>query len=216
MTTFTMWKGNLALKIMMIILSFTVLSFGNTSVFIGLGIVILLGGCFFAFRQGQGIGHEACSVLHSVNRVKNDSEKAGQIDPKMYKQAFSVQNGLRALFASALVPYVINCVYIILRLAQVNEIAVFISRFVSFIVSMPFWPLLAGVHENFTALSADIIIMLMVGPFVVPAFQFWGYMQGPKLWAKTEKAMAEGKRRAKARSRIVKKEKKVRAQRPEI
>lgn len=216
MTTLTIWKGSLAIKIMMIVLSFTVLSFNNIPVFIGLGLVILLGGCFFAFRQGQGIGHESCSVAHSLMRMEKDPAKTHQIDPKMYKQAYSVGNGLKGMLASALVSYVINCVYIILRLTGVDETPLLISRLAAFIVSMPFWPILAGMHETFTALSPDIVIMLMVGPFVVPACQFLGYLQGPKLWAKTEKAMADGKRRAKARSRIVKKKKVPRSQRPEI
>ena len=56
----------------------------------------------------------------------------------------------------------------------------------------------------------------MISPFILPLFQFWGYMQGPKLWKKTEQAMADGRRRAKARSRIVKKNKLPRTMKPEI
>jgi hypothetical protein len=50
---------------------------------------------------------------------------------------------------------------------------------------------------------------------VLPAATCAGYLQGPKLWKKTEEAMAKGKRRAKARSRIVKKNK-PRVQKPQI
>ena len=62
----------------------------------------------------------------------------------------------------------------------------------------------------------DIILVLMVGPFVIPTCQFLGYLQGPKMWEKTEQAMAEGKRRAKARSRIARKKKLPKSMRPEI
>ena len=73
-------------------------------------------------------------------------------------------------------------------------------------------------HENFVDLTFDVILVLMVGPFILPVFQFLGYLQGPKFWEKTEQAMADGKRRAKARSRIVKKNKdnRPRWERPEI
>ena len=60
-----------------------------------------------------------------------------------------------------------------------------------------------------------LVLVLMVSPFVIPTFTFMGYLQGPRLWENTEKAMARGKRRAKAKSRIVKKNK-PREQKPQI
>lgn len=211
-----MWRGCFALKAAMVFLALMVLSFGNSVVFIILGILILLGGCFLAFRQGQGYGHEACSVRHSVQRVAEDPAKLHQIDPKMYKQMYSVSAGVKAIFAGALVGYVINCVYIIITLVCTNETAIYISRLFSMIISLPYWSVIYHWHDAFTGLGADMVIVLMAGPFIVPLCQFAGYLQGPKLWAHTEKAMAEGKRRAKARSRIVRKKKTPHSQRPEI
>lgn len=214
-----MWKGVVSLKIAMVFLSMMVLSFGNSTVFIVLGLVILLGGCFLAFRQGQGYGHEACSVRHSVERMQADPAKASQIDAKMYKQMYSVSAGIKAVFAGAIIGYVVNSVYIIIMLLTETEGGVvWGARLASMIVSMPYWPVLHHWHETFTGLAPDMVIMLMTGPFLVPLCQFAGYLQGPKLWEHTEKAMVDGKRRAKARSRIVRKKKNgtPRSQRPEI
>ena len=214
-----MWKGVLSLKIAMIFLSLMVLSFGNSTVFILLGLVILLGGCFMAFRQGQGYGHEACSVKNSVERILADPDKAHQIDPKMLGQMYSVSAGVKAVFAGGIIGYVVNAVYIIITLLVKTETAaVWGARLASMMVSMPYWPVIHHWHETFTGLAPDMVIMLMAGPFLVPLCQFLGYLQGPKLWERTEKAMGEGKRRAKARSRIVRKKKNgtPRSQRPEI
>ena len=90
-----------------------------------------------------------------------------------------------------------------------------VSRLASFAVSLPYMPLVTYWHPVYNVLTWDIVLMLMIGPFLLPAIQFAGYMQGPRLWEKTEKAMAQGKRRAKARSRIVKRNK-PRMNQPEI
>ena len=78
--------------------------------------------------------------------------------------------------------------------------------------------LICPAHSNEPRISTRPIpdSVLMISPFILPLFQFWGYMQGPKLWKKTEQAMADGRRRAKARSRIVKKNKLPRTMKPEI
>lgn len=213
-----MWKGVFTLKIAMIFLALMVLSFGNSLVFILVGLVILLGGCFMAFRQGQGYGHEACSVKNSAEHILADPDKARHLDPKMYKQMYSVSAGVKAVFAGGIIGYVINSVYIIITLLVKTETGVvWGARLASMLVSLPYWPVIHHWHDTFTGLAPDMVIMLMAGPFLVPLCQFAGYLQGPKLWARTEKAMAEGKRRAKARSRIVRKKKGApRSQRPEI
>ena len=76
--------------------------------------------------------------------------------------------------------------------------------------------IIAAWHETYEFLTTDVILVLMISPFILPLVQFAGYMQGPKLWKKTEQAMVDGRRRAKARSRIVKKNKLPRSMRPEI
>ena len=124
--------------------------------------------------------------------------------------------GVKALFGSALVPYVCSCVYIIMMLlGDGTEIHTVIARVLAWLMALPFWPAIAWKYETFTTLEWPIVLVLMVSPFVIPTFTFLGYIQGPKLWQKTEEAMARGKRRAKAKSRIVKKNK-PREQRPQI
>ena len=122
---------------------------------------------------------------------------------------------MKSVFAGALFAYAVNAVYIILSLLDVSEMAVMISRVASWVVTMPYWPVIAMFHETYVALTPDIVIVLMASPFLLPLCHYFGYLCGPKLWQNTEKAMADGRRRAKARSRIVKK-KAPRIQKPEI
>lgn len=201
-----MWKGMLLIKVVLIIVGFVVFSFGNTIIWIALGALTLLGGAWMMFRQGQGAGHEACSVSHSVERVISEG-KEGEVTQKLRSQMWSRSNGAKSVLASALIPYVINAIYIIFMLLDVNFTATIVARLVSWAITMPFWPIVAYWHETFTVLTPDIVAVLMISPFVLPLCHFAGYMTGPKLWEKTEKAMADGRRRAKARSRIVKKKK---------
>lgn len=216
MTTGEMFKGSLMLKVLLIFINFTVFSFGKPVLFMVLGILALIMGCFMALRQGAAIGHEACSVSSTLERIAQTPEKAGQYDPRMFKRGFDKQRGIKALFAGALVDYAINAVYIIFMLLKIEEIPLYASRLLSFLVSIPYWPLVCHWHEVFDVITWDIVAILMVCPFVLPAFQYIGYLQGPKLWEKTEKAMADGKRRAKARSRINRRKKAPKARGPEI
>lgn len=206
-----MWRSTLAIKVLLVVLGFMVFSFGVTGLWVGIGIALLLGGCLMVFRQGQTAGHEACAVSKSVQNVGLD-----KADKKMLSQMWSVSNGVRAIFAGAVFSYSINAIYIIIMLVGAPVMVQFVARLVSWAVTMPYWPLIAAWHETYEFLTTDIILVLMISPFILPLFQFWGYMQGPKLWKKTEQAMADGRRRAKARSRIVKKNKLPRTMKPEI
>ena len=80
MTTGEMFKGSLMLKVLLIFINFTVFSFGKPVLFIVLGILTLAMGCFMALRQGAAIGHEACSVSSTLERIAQAPEKAGQRD----------------------------------------------------------------------------------------------------------------------------------------
>lgn len=214
MTTGAMIKNAIVLKFLLIFVSFTVFSFGNMTVFMLLGILVLLGGAFAALKQGIAMGHEACAVSSSLERILADGSKTPE--PKMIRQAYSVSKGVKAVFGAALMDYIINCIYIIFMLLNVNETVTVFSRLASFVMVIPYWPLLSHWHPVYNVLTWDIVLLLMVSPFLLPAVQFIGYTKGPAMWAKTEKAMADGKRRAKARSRIVKKKKLPKSQRPEI
>ena len=211
LSVFEMWRSTLAIKILLVVIGFMVFSFGITGLWVGIGIALLLAGALMVFRQGQSAGHEACAVSKSVAAIGAD-----KADKKMLSQMWSVSNGVRAIFAGAAVSYTINAIYIILSVVHAPEIATFVSRLVSWVITMPYWPIIAAWHETYEFLTTDVILVLMISPFILPLVQFAGYMQGPKLWKKTEQAMVDGRRRAKARSRIVKKNKLPRSMRPEI
>lgn len=211
MSVFEMWRSTLAIKILLVVIGFMVFSFGITGLWVGIGIALLLAGALMVFRQGQSAGHEACAVSKSVAAIGAD-----KADKKMLSQMWSVSNGVRSIFAGAAVSYTINAIYIILSVVHAPEIATFVSRLVSWVITMPYWPIIAAWHETYEFLTTDVILVLMISPFILPLVQFAGYMQGPKLWKKTEQAMVDGRRRAKARSRIVKKNKLPRSMRPEI
>ena len=211
MSVFEMWRSTLAIKILLVVIGFMVFSFGITGLWVGIGIALLLAGALMVFRQGQSAGHEACAASKSVAAIGAD-----KADKKMLSQMWSVSNGVRAIFAGAAVSYTINAIYIILSVVHASEIATFVSRLVSWVITMPYWPIIAAWHETYEFLTTDVILVLMISPFILPLVQFAGYMQGPKLWKKTEQAMVDGRRRAKARSRIVKKNKLPRSMRPEI
>lgn len=211
MSVFEMWRSTLAIKILLVVIGFMVFSFGITGLWVGIGIALLLAGALMVFRQGQSAGHEACAASKSVAAIGAD-----KADKKMLSQMWSVSNGVRSIFAGAAVSYTINAIYIILSVVHAPAIATFISRLVSWVITMPYWPIIAAWHETYEFLTTDVILVLMISPFILPLVQFAGYMQGPKLWKKTEQAMVDGRRRAKARSRIVKKNKLPRSMRPEI
>ena len=211
MSVFEMWRSTLAIKILLVVIGFMVFSFGITGLWVGIGIALLLAGALMVFRQGQSAGHEACAASKSVAAIGAD-----KADKKMLSQMWSVSNGVRSIFAGAAVSYTINAIYIILSVVHAPEIATFVSRLVSWVITMPYWPIIAAWHETYEFLTTDVILVLMISPFILPLVQFAGYMQGPKLWKKTEQAMVDGRRRAKARSRIVKKNKLPRSKRPEI
>ena len=213
MTTGNMVKNTIVLKFLLIFVNFTVFSFGNMTVFALLGIAVLLGGCFASFKQGMAMGHEACSVASSLERIIRDGDK--ELDPLMVRQSYSLAKGVKAFFGGAVAGYVVNCAYIILMLLKPDVTATVIARLVSFVCVIPYWPVLSYFHPVFNVLTWDIVLLLMISPFILPAVQLFGYTKGPMMWAKTEKAMADGKRRAKARSRIVKK-RTPKSQRPEI
>lgn len=182
-----------------------------------LGILALAGTLFLTYRHGIATGHEACAILKTVNTSHiGEGAHVTSNDKKYVNQAWSVSRGVKALFGSALFPYVCSCVYIIMMLlGDGTDTPTIIARVVAWLMSLPFWPFIAWKYETFIVLEWPIVLVLMVSPFVIPAFTFAGYLQGPKYWKKTEEAMAKGKRRAKAKSRIVKKNK-IREQKPQI
>lgn len=211
-----MFKNAIVLKAMLIFISFTVFSFGNMTVYLIVGLLVMLFGCFLALKQGAAMGHEACSVSASLRRIVESGDKAEKIEPKMMKQAYSAANGVKAIFAGGLIDYVINVIYIIIMLTKTETGALIISRLASFVMVIPYWPIVSHWHPVFDVLTWDIVAVLMLSPFLLPVCQYIGYRQGPVLWAKTEKAMADGKRRAKARSRIGRKKKTPKMRGPEI
>ena len=207
-----MWKTCVFTTVLLIFLNLGLFTLNNNLAWTILGLILLLGALYLAYRQGMGFGHEACRLLATLKEV--DGARS-PVDEKVAKRAWSVNRGVKAVLATALVPYLIGCAYIVLSLLKVDNLAV-PMRLVSWVVASPYWPCILPWTHTFDRLTGAVAAVLMISPFVMPLVTFAGYMQGPKLWAKSEKAMAEGKRRAKAKSRVVRKKRVPRSQRPEI
>ena len=212
MSIMDMWKTCVFTTVLLIFLNLGLFTLNNNLAWTILGLILLLGSLYLAYRQGMGFGHEACRLLATLKEV--DGARS-PVDEKVAKRAWSVNRGVKAVLAMALVPYLIGCAYIVLSLLKVDNLAV-PMRLVSWVVASPYWPCILPWTHTFDRLTGAVAAVLMISPFVMPLVTFAGYMQGPKLWAKSEKAMAEGKRRAKAKSRVVRKKRVPRSQRPEI
>ena len=212
MSIMDMWKTCVFTTVLLIFLNLGLFTLNNNLAWTILGLILLLGALYLAYRQGMGFGHEACRLLATLKEV--DGARS-PVDEKVAKRAWSVNRGVKAVLATALVPYLIGCAYIVLSLLKVDNLAV-PMRLVSWVVASPYWPCVLPWTHTFDRLTGAVAAVLMISPFVMPLVTFAGYMQGPKLWAKSEKAMAEGKRRAKAKSRVVRKKRVPRSQRPEI
>jgi len=215
MSVMDMWKTNAVTLVLLIVVNVAMFSIGTTPWMV-LGLICLAGAMVLSYRQGMSFGHEACSVLDTVRRASDPASPAyGQVDEKVARRAWNPATGVKGVLASALIPYVVGCVYIVLSLLKVHPADV-VARLVAWFVALPFWPAMLPFSQTFDRLTGPVAAVLMISPFVLPLCTFAGYMQGPKLWAKSEKAMAEGRRRAKAKSRVGRKKTPPRSQRPEI
>ena len=215
MSVSDMWKMNAGTLFLLILLNLALFTLGNTP-WLVLGLLCLAGALFLSFRQGMAYGHEACGVLSMVQRAEDPESPAhDQLDEKVVRRAWRVSTGLKGVFAAALVPYVLSCAYIICMLLNVEPL-ILPTRLLSWVLAAPYWPLILHWTQTFDKLTGAIVAVLMLSPFILPLSIFAGYMQGPKLWAKSEKAMAEGRRRARAKSRVVRKKRMPKAQKPEI
>ena len=215
----SMWGTN-ALALAILIGANLAASFAGEGLWLLLGVAALLLMLFFCFRQGMGIGHGACGISGTVESARRAGEKVyAQLDGKYLAQAWSRENAVKGFLLSALIPYAAGSFYIILSLlwnaGVVPEIPVIVSRVLAWVLSLPYWPLIMHWHEDFVTVTPAIAAMLLISPFVLPAATALGYMQGPRLWARTEDAMKQGRRRAKARARVGKKLA-PRQQKPEI
>lgn len=215
MTVLEMWKANAAVYLLLVVLNASVFTLGNTP-WIVIGMVLLALAMFYTFRQGMNFGHRACGILQMASHTAAPESPAyGQVDASVWKGAWSPARGVRGVLACGLVPYCIGCAYIACSLLNAERL-VPVLRLVSWLTAMPFWPLVLPWTQTFDRLTGTVAAVLMISPFVLPLCMYAGYMQGPKLWARSEKAMAEGRRRAKAKSRVNRKRPVPRAQRPEI
>ena len=210
-----MWKANTATLVLLIFINLALFTLGTTP-WLVLGLLLLAGALYLSFRQGMAFGHEACMLLDNVKRAEDPASPAhGQLDQGVIKRAWRVGNGLRAALTFALPPYIVGCAYIVSTLLHFEPLELPL-RLVSWLLAMPYWPCVLAWSQTFDRLTPTVAAVLLISPFIMPLCTFAGYMQGPKLWAKSEKAMAEGKRRAKAKSRVNRKKRTPRAQRPEI
>lgn len=214
-----MWGAN-AMALAILIGANLAASFAGEGLWLVIGIASLLLMLYFCFRQGMGFGHGACGIASTVDSARKAGEQVyAQLDKKYLSQAWSVQNAVKGLLLSALIPYVTGSLFIILNLlwrsGVLPETPVIVARVLAWLLSLPYWPLIMHWHEDFVTVTPAIAAMLLISPFVLPAATALGYMQGPKLWARSEDAMKQGRRRAKARARVGKKLA-PRQQKPEI
>lgn len=210
-----MWKANATTLFLLILLNLALFALGNTPWMV-LGLLALAGALFFSYRQGMDFGHQACGILESVERARDPESPAhGQLDEKVVRRAWSVGQGVRGVMASALVPYAMGCLYIVCSLLKLEPL-ILPTRLASWVLAVPFWPIVLNWYDTFDRLTPVVAAVLLITPFILPLCTFAGYMRGPKLWAKSEKAMAEGRRRAKAKSRVNRSKRAPRVQKPEI
>lgn len=205
----SIWETN-AIALVILIMINLAANFAGEALWILIGIVALLAMLYFCFRQGMGIGHGACGVSSTVESARKAGERVyAQLDKKYLSQAWSRENALKGLLLLALIPYAAGSIYIILYLlwkgGAMAELPVVVFRVLTWLMDIPYWPIIMHWHADFVTLTPAIAAMLLISPFVLPAATALGYLQGPRLWARTEDAMKQGRRRAKARSRVGKK-----------
>ena len=215
MSVADMWKTNATIHLLLIVVNLGLFALGNTPWTI-LGWICLALSLFYAWRQGMSYGHRACGILETVKRAEDIQSPAhGQLDRQVLSTAWSVERGLKGVLACALLPYAVGCAYIICSLTGLDGAAQPL-RLISWVLAAPYWPVVLPWYQTFDRLTGVVAAVLMISPFVMPLCLFGGYMQGPKLWQRSEKAMAEGRRRARAKSRVQRKRPVPRGQRPEI
>lgn len=215
MSTGEMLKANATTTFMLILMNLALFTLGNTA-WLALGLICLALGMAYSFRQGMAMGHQACSVRATVERAGDPASPAhGQLDERVLARAWSVSHGVKGMLAAALPAYAAGCLYIICSLCGIEPL-IMPTRLVSWVLATPFWPIVLHWYDTFDRLTGVVAAVLMISPFVLPLCMFAGYLQGPKLWQNSEKAMAEGRRRARAKSRIHRKKPPARTQKPEI
>ena len=195
------WQTHASILAVLVFVNLMISMLGRAA-WIGIGVALLLGAMALCYRQGLRIGHGACGIKSTVDRARAAGDKVyAQLDDTYLKQAWSPATGFRGLLASALIPYATGCIYIILSLTLTAD-QVIAPRAIAWLLSAPFWPVIMYWHEDFVTLTPAIAAMLLISPFVLPGCMLLGYMQGPRLWERTEQAMKDGRRRAKARARV--------------
>lgn len=201
-----MWQVN-ATALTVLIMANLALAVAGEAIWIGVGAASLLIAMFLCFKQGLRLGHGACGVSSTIEGARRAGEQvAAQLDRNYLSQAWSRGTGVRGLLVSALIPYAAGGIYIVLTLlrqgAPALETPVIAARLAAWLLSLPYWTLIMHWHADFVTLTPAIAVMLLVSPFALPACTFVGYLQGPRLWARTEAAMKAGRRRAKAKARV--------------
>ena len=201
MSVGAMCRGNAVTLVMLILLNLALMSLSEPA-WIALGLLGLLGAGWLDYRQGKAAGHDACGVRDTVRTISAEGGFGdSRQDHKYIAQAWSASNGAKALLLSALPPFAAGCLHIACVALNVRPM-VLPSRVAAWLLSLPWWCTILHWQSTFDHLTPLSVAMLLVTPFLLPLCQYAGYMQGPALWARTETAMAEGRRRAKARSRV--------------
>ena len=152
MSIMDMWKTCVFTTVLLIFLNLGLFTLNNNLAWTILGLILLLGALYLAYRQGMGFGHEACRLLATLKEV--DGARS-PVDEKVAKRAWSVNRGVKAVLATALVPYLIGCAYIVLSLLKVDSLAV-PMRLVSWVVASPYWPCILPWTHTFDRLTGAV------------------------------------------------------------
>lgn len=197
------WRASAGVLALLILVNLA-LSLVDPALWTAAAAAALAAGMFMCFRQGAAIGHGACGISGTVESArKAGAQVYAQLDKKTVAQAWRPSTGLKGALAASIIPWTAGALYIVLSLAAPDALLpLTLSRTAAWLLSLPYWPFIMHWHSDFIALTPAIAAMLLTTPFILPLCTFAGYLRGPALWRRTEEALVNGRRRAKARSRV--------------
>jgi len=171
------------------------------------GTAAMIVSILILYRTGIASGLKGASLRATVEKSGKDADGA-----------FDMVQMKKGLPGYVIVCYALSvlylAVYAMTASSQGGEAAalstpVQITRLFCWIGALPFLPPATFLVGDLTGMSLPIIAVLAVYPLIFPAVYYFAYSRGPALWEARQDAMKKGRRRAKARSRVMKNNKPV-------
>ena len=172
-----------------------------------IGTASLLAVSFILLRIGLAQGTKAYSLY-----------SAGQQAGKTAFGSYDVSRVIRGCRAYVIIGYALSALYIAGWLISAGSAGAAeaglttltqITRLLCWLFALPFLPPAMFFTESLSSLSFAVIFVLALYPLWFPCMYLIGYTGGKKQYASMEKAMIKGRRRARARSRVMKNNKPV-------